>query len=171
MTVTWSSEDALSGIETSEGNIASGAKLDTAAVGPHTLEFTVVDKTGNVTVTKITYNVVYVFSGFLKPLDHKKTWKAGSTIPVKFNLKDAKGKYVTRAEARLYFAKVENGTVGLEESAYTRFGAIFGNKFWYSRCFKQYIFNMSTWHMEKGTYQLRVDLGDGTVNTITITLK
>lgn len=196
VTVTWSSEDALSGIAASSGDIQSGGRLNTGIIGPHTVKFTATDKAGNTTVKTITYRVEYVFSGFLSPLNNNKPFKAGSTIPVKFNLKDANGCYVTNATARLYIAKVVNGTVGTEEKAYTQVGSIFdnlfkhfnhyaswweqrawssgcvfGNLFKYDRCARQYVFNLSTKYLKAGTYQLRIDLGDGTVNTTRITLK
>lgn len=168
--VTWSCEDVLSGIETSQGDIRSGGRLDTRTVGPHTIKFTAADKAGNATVKSITYYVEYVFSGFLSPLKHDRTWRAGSTIPVKFYLKDAYGSYVKNATAKLYIARVVKGKTGPEEKAYSRSFCI-GNMFRYDRCTRQYVFNLYTKHLRAGTYQLRVDLGDGTVNTINITLR
>jgi hypothetical protein len=168
--VSWSAQDALSGIDTAEGDIVSGGKLDTSTVGLHTLAFTATDKAGNITTKSVTYHVEYVFSGFLNPLNHQKTWKAGCTIPVIFSLKDANGFYVKNVKAKLYIAKVVNGTVGPEEKAYSHLGCILGNTFVYERLTRQYIFPLWT-RFKSGTYQLRIDLGDGTVNTTRITLK
>ena len=48
------------------------------------------------------YDVHYVFSGFLTALSpdgHGKTFNAGSTIPVKWNLKNAQGGFIVTPSA------------------------------------------------------------------------
>lgn len=166
--VTWSCEDSLSGVESSSGDIASGGRLDTGTAGLHTLKFTASDEAGNTATVTVSYSVEYVFSGFLSPF--VKTWITGSPVPVIFRLKDANGSSVKNAAAKLYIARVEKGVVGPEEKASSIWPFTYGNLFRYDKFTKQYYFELSTKYLKAGTYQLRADLGDGTVNTVRITL-
>ena len=172
VTVTWEASDALSGIETAVGDITSGAALDTSSVGDHTLTFTATDKAGNTTTKSITYHVQYDFSGVHQPLktEGPNTFKLGRTIPVKFQLKDASGAYVTSAVAKLYIASVTDAVVG-DESEAASTATSDGNTFRYDNIENQYIFNLNTRDLQPGTYQIRIDLGDGTKNTVMIGLE
>jgi hypothetical protein len=169
--VNWSSDDELSGIDTSEGDIVSGEELDTETIGLHVLTFTASDKAGNITVKTVAYYVDYVFSGFLSPVRSDKASKAGSTIPVKFSLKDINGTYITDAVAKLYIAKITDGIAGTEFIAVSKSAASDDNLFRYDSTANQYIFNLSTKDLKAGEYKLRIELGDSTINIVTITLK
>ena len=46
-----------------------------------------------------------------------------------------------------------------------------GNLFRYDATSSQYIFNLNTKTLSAGTYQLRIDLGDGVLRTVNITLR
>ncbi|MDQ3743333.1 MAG: PxKF domain-containing protein, partial [Acidobacteriota bacterium] len=74
----------------------------------------------------------------------------------------------------LWVAKVSNNVVGSEVEAVTSTPASTGNLFRYDPTSGQYIYNMGTkgapW--TAGTWQLRVDLGDGAPpRTVLISLK
>jgi len=86
------------------------------------------------------------------------------TVPVKFQLTG-----VTNAAVRLYVAKIDNNAVGTEEEADCTSDATEGNLFRYAD--GQYIFNLSTAGLTAGTYQLRVDTGDGILRVVNISLR
>jgi 3',5'-cyclic AMP phosphodiesterase CpdA len=169
VTVNWSADDP-SGIASASATVANGGLLDTSACGEHTLTFTATDCAGNTTIKSITYYVAYRFSGFLQPADSgKASFKAGSTIPVKFRLADANGEAQGNAEATLYVARQQSdGTFGAETAA-AAFGSKNGETFRYSG--DQYIYKFSTKSLGAGTYRLRIDLGDGVVHTMLLTLR
>lgn len=114
--------------------------------------------------------VGYTWSGFLAPVnaDGSSVFKLGRTIPVKFALTGASAG-ITNAAARLYVAKISDNVVGTEVEADSTAAATAGNLFRYSD--GQYIFNMSTDGLTAGTYQLRVDTGDGVLRVVNVSLK
>jgi phage baseplate assembly protein gpV len=118
----------------------------------------------NVTVT-------VPWSNVLAPLnsDGTSTYKIGSTIPVKFQLTGTAAGITL--PAKLYYAKISNNTPGSETEASSTSAADTGNAFRYDSTAKQYIFNLSTKSFAEGTYQLRIDLGDGVSHTVNITSK
>jgi hypothetical protein len=161
--VTWSASDSGSGIDTASGDIVSGSMLDTKVVGWHTLRFTAKDKAGNVTVKTIEYDVNYVFSGVLSPLSStgQNTFKRGSTLSIKFQLKDFNNIIITNASASLEVINSKTNLKALSKVLTFR----------YDSESKQYILNFSTKSLAAGTYNLRIDLGDGSINIIKIVLK
>lgn len=173
VTITWAYRDTGSGLDTVYGSIESGALLDTSKVGAHKLTFSAVDKAGNKKEVSVTYMVQYDYSGLLQPISSKGTsvFKAGSTVTVKFAMRDFNGAYVTDAKAKLYLAKVTKGDVVEEFKAVSTSAASDENNFRYDTVNNQYIFNLNTKNLQPGIYQLRVELGDGTTNLVEITLK
>lgn len=169
--ITWEFSDEGSGLQTVSGDIKSGDILDTSKVGKNTLTFTATDKAGNKVVKTITYYVNYDYSGVLKPIndDGSSVFKAGSTVPVKFQLKDANGSYVNNAVAKLYIAPITDGKVGTEIKAVSSSSVFDENVFRNED--NQYLFNLSTKNLTEGAYQIRIELGDGTINTLNITLR
>ena len=116
-------------------------------------------------------NVTVSWGGFQQPIntDGTSVFKSGSTIPVKFRLSGASAA-ATNLDARLYWTKLSNGVAGTETEAVSTSAASEGNQFRYSD--GQYIFNLNTKSMSgEGTYQLRVDLGDGVSHTVIVSLK
>jgi hypothetical protein len=166
--VSWSASDALSGLATS----ASGM-IDTSKVGPRTQTITAADNAGNTSTVTITYNVKYVFSGIQSPINANgsSVFKAGSTIPVKFFLKDASGAYISTASATITYAKLVNGAFGNDAEAVSTSSAVVGNEFRYDLTSNQYIFNMNTKGLTSGTYRLTITLDDGMSYCVQIGLK
>lgn len=66
----------------------------------------------------------------------------GGTVPVKFQLTDVTGKYVSTATSRLYLSKLTNGTPGAEIEASSPGKANDGNLFRYDNTDNQYIYNL-----------------------------
>lgn len=169
----WSAADALSGLALATGTVVGGQAIDTSTVGTKTFTVVATDNAGNQITKTVTYHVGYAYSGILSPIkgDGSSVFKQGSTVPVKFQLKDANGSFVTGATVKLYVAKVDNGTVGEELEAVSTSAATTGNLFRYESTDNQYIFNLSTKGLSTGTWQLRILLDDGTSKYAVIPLK
>jgi hypothetical protein len=164
--VGWSASDSLSGLASD----ATGT-VDTRAVGSKTQTITATDKAGNIVTKTITYCVVYNFGGILQPLVEGATYKAGSTIPMKFQLKDDAGAFISDAIATITYSKVSNNVAGSEVVAVSTGAASTGNQFRYDSTANQYIFNLSTKGIAAGTYQVSITLNDGTTKTVRFSLK
>jgi hypothetical protein len=66
---------------------------------------------------------------------------------------------------------VTDGVVGTEEGASSTSAADFGNTFRYDPVVPQYIFNLATGALTPGTYQARIDLGDGVERAVLFSLR
>ncbi len=180
-TATWSATDILSGVaEPTTGTITQS--LDTSApVGPRTVDFTAplgtaLDNAGNqsAAVTETyTYYIHYAFGGISPPVnaDGSSIFKFGSTIPVKFQLTDAAGNFVTNAVAKLYLIKINDGVSGTDIEAASTSAATTGNLFRYNLTDNQYIFNLATKPLSIGTWQIKIELDDGTSKYVNISLR
>ncbi len=118
-------------------------------------------------------NVRYTYGGILPPInaDGTSIFKLGSTIHVKFQLKDVNGSYISNAVAKIYVAKISGGMVGTEMEANSTSNATTGNLFRYDSTSNQYIFNLATKTLSTGTWQIRIELDDGTSKYVTISLR
>ncbi|MBU4221209.1 MAG: PxKF domain-containing protein [Euryarchaeota archaeon] len=90
----WLTSDVLSGIYSETGTTPNGVAIDTASVGTKTFTVEAVDNAGNLATKTVTYHVGYNFAGFFQPIDNLPAWnsvKAGSAVPVKFNLSGNQG--------------------------------------------------------------------------------
>jgi streptogramin lyase len=115
------------------------------------------------------------WSGVLQPvnIDGSSIFKLGSTVPVKFKLTGA-GAGITNLVAKLSVVKISSNIVGSEPEPVSSNPASTGNTFRYDATTGEYIYNLGTkgtsW--TAGTYQLRIDLGDGdTTRTVNISLR
>jgi hypothetical protein len=110
--------------------------------------------------------VVVSWSGFQQPIkiNGSSIFRRGRTLPVTFRLTgDSAG--ITDLVARIYVAKVFDVVIGTELEALPQADADRGNTFRYTGD-GSYVFNLATTTLSQGTWQLRVDLGDGTVNVV-----
>jgi cysteine-rich repeat protein len=114
------------------------------------------------------------WSDLLQPInaDGSSIFKLGSTVPVKFALtgdcaQAIKGSLV----AKLYLAKLTDSVLGTEVEATSTSAADAGNTFRYDSKAGQYIFNLGSKSLLTGTWQLRIDLGDGVARTKQISFK
>ncbi len=115
----------------------------------------------------------YSWSNYLQPIntDGSSIFKLGRTVPVKFQFTGASAG-ISNVVARLYIAKVSNNVIGTYLEASSTSAADSGNQFRYDAAGGQYIFNLGTNGLTTGTYELKVDLGDGDQNrTALISLK
>jgi hypothetical protein len=169
----WTATDALSGISSATGTVPSGSAIATGTVGMKTFSATAIDNAGNVRTVTVTYYVRYTYSGILQPLnaDGSSIFKLGSTVPVKFQLRDANGNFVTNAVAKIFITKISNGVTGDEIEAISTAAATTGNLFRYDFTSNQYIFNLATKPLSTGTWRIRIELDDGTSKYVTISLR
>ena len=140
--------DNLSGVVSQSCNL-----VDTSIVGSHSVECSAMDAAGNPNSVSVSYSVVYAFSGFFQPIPNRDTTKAGSTIPVKFNLTDANGVSIGTAVANVYANGSLQGTARYDATA------------------QQYIFNLKTVKGATGQLIISVALDDGTSQSVEVTLK
>jgi mRNA-degrading endonuclease RelE of RelBE toxin-antitoxin system len=117
---------------------------------------------------QISVGVGYTWTGLLAPMQEGGVYKIGRTLPLKFSLTGASAP-LTNAVARLYIAKISNGVAGIETDADSTSAATTGNLFRYAGD-GQYIFNWSVQGYTPGTYQLRIDMGDGVQRIVIIGL-
>jgi hypothetical protein len=148
------------------------ATVDTSTVGTHTYTVTAVDAAGNSGTASVTYTVPFASAGIMQPVNPNGSsiFKAGSTIPLKFTLTDAAGLPATGLTPTLFFTKISNGVLGTEMEAISTSQASTGNTFRETSP-GVYMFNLSTKTMASGTYQVRIDLGNGASMTGRFSLK
>ena len=116
--------------------------------------------------------VTAAWSNVLQPVnaDGSSIFKLGSTVPVKFQLTGASAG-ITNLSARLYLQRIGAGTTGTSLEAISTSNATTGNLFRFDATSGQYIFNLATKTLSAGTYRLQMNLGDGVLRTVTISLK
>jgi hypothetical protein len=117
---------------------------------------------------QFTVGVAYTWSNLLAPIQDGGTYKAGRTLPIKFQLTGASAG-VTNAVIRLLVYKVSDNVVGDPVDVESTSAATSGNLFRYDSGF--YVFNLSTSGLSAGTYQLQIDMGDGVLRAVNISLK
>jgi hypothetical protein len=144
----------------------------TFALGTTTVTCTARDAAGNIGSETFTVTVAASWSNVLQPVnfDGSSIFKLGSTVPVKFQLAGASAG-INNLSARLYLQRVGAGATGTVLEAISTSNATTGNLFRYDATSGQYIFNLATKTLSAGTYQLRIDLGDGVLRTVNITLR
>jgi hypothetical protein len=169
----WLTSDVLSDIYSEIGTVPDGGAIETSSVGTKTFTVEAVDYAGNSATKTVTYHVGYTYDGIRQPInaDGSSVFKLGSTIPVKFQLMDANGNFVTGATAKIYMAKISGTITGSELEATSTSAATTGNLFRYDITGNQYIFNLGTKTLSTGTWQIRIELDDGTSKYVTIGLK
>jgi hypothetical protein len=159
----WSVADATSGMAFIWGTTRNGEPIKTGTAGSKLYSVIAEDDAGNWALKIISYKVVYKYGGVLPPLSDTQitSYKAGSSIQVGFKLYDANNVYAKNAEARLFVAQVINGRPGIEMPAnyQVRLGT---NLFYYDNTKNCYSLNLNTKSLPKGTWQLRIELDDGT---------
>ena len=121
---------------------------------------------------QVSVGVAYNWSGLLQPINPggDSVFRRGSTVSVKFAL-TGQSAGITGAAARLWVARLSGDVAGTEAEAESTAAATPGNLFRYDPSAGQYVFNLDTKSLAGGTYQLRVDMGDGAVRVVNISLR
>lgn len=168
--------DAISGIASQ-----SCGAVTTNTVGSHSVNCTATDLAGNTANKDANYNVNYKFDGFLQPINdtaHQiglatSIFKGGSTIPAKFQLKDANGNVVQATVAPQWIGYIKGSptTASVDESAYTD-AATGGSTYRYDASAQQYIYNWSTKGVTSGFYyKIGVKFDDGNTYFVNLGLR
>ena len=125
--------------------------------------------------------IVYRWDGFVQPINdtaHQigqqlSVFKAGSTVPVKLQLKGADGTPVQGTSAPTWLAPQKGLAMSapVGETAYSDPGTT-GTLFTWDGTNQQYTYNWSTKGLSAGYwYKVFVKLGDGTIQTVVVGLR
>jgi hypothetical protein len=167
--------DAPSATDLVDGGVAASCDRASGSVfplGTTTVTCTAKDSRDNKAEKTFTVTVTLPWSDVLQPInrDGSSVFKLGSTVPVKFQLGGASAQ-ITDLPARLSFRHMSGATPDAVSEAVSTSSATSGNLFRWDATARQYIFNLNTKGMSKGTYELRIDLGDGLNHTVNIGLR
>jgi hypothetical protein len=136
----------------------------TAPIGTSFYKVTAVNSEGESNLPIVAASETIHSSEILAPVktDESTSYKAGSTLPIKFQLTDDEGNYLTGATAKIYV----DDSNGVSTSAAGK-----DHQFRYDSTENQYIFNLSTKEMSAGKHKIRVEVGDRTIYSFHIILK
>ncbi len=176
---TASATDATSGVAGSATGVLTGGTAN--GVGTFTYTATATDKAGNVGTATATYTVKYGYGTtlFLQPVNdttHQtgvatSVFKAGQTIPLKFQLKNASGTVIQAGSAPKWLAPVKGSSTSaaVNKSAYAP-SADSGSTYRWDGT--QYIYNWNTSSSQAGSYwRVGVSLDDGQTYYVNIGLR
>jgi pimeloyl-ACP methyl ester carboxylesterase len=166
--------DALSGVSTCVGPVASGAAVDTATVGDKNFTVNAADAAGNSGATSRSYVVRYAFSGFLNPVAAMpaiNSAKAGRTVPIKYTLRDANGALISDLGSFVSLASVpvacDTNVPGAEAEEIDAAGST-AIRFETDK----FVFNWQTSSAWEGSCRvLQLNLSDGTQRMVTFQFK
>lgn len=129
-----------------------------APIGTSYYKVTAVNDEGESNMPIVAASETIKYSGILAPVktDETVTYKAGSTIPLKFQY------YIADATAKVYVEDSNGVSVSSVEK---------NNLFRYNSSGNQYIFNLCTEAMAAGKYQIRIDVDNQTIDKFNFTLK
>ncbi len=175
--------DSGSGLAGACSVTLDSSKANANGTGTFSFTATATDKAGNTqTVTgsyTVIYNIQYGVAFFLQPINDTahttglttSIFKAGSTVPVKFQLKDANGNIVQASSAPLWLtpAKGSATSEAVSESAYSD-PATTGTTYRWDG--QQYIYNWGSPKNGAGYYwRVGVKLDDGRMYAVNIGLR
>ncbi|MDQ1732183.1 MAG: large repetitive protein [Pseudonocardiales bacterium] len=176
---TASATDATSGLASPATGVLTGGT--TNGVGIFTYTATATDKAGNVSTAKASYTVVYGYGAtlFLQPVNdtaHQtgiatSVFKAGQTIPMKFQLKNAAGQVIQSGTAPNWLTPVKGSSMAaaVNESAYSASADSGVDYRWDG---SQYSYNWNTSSNQAGFYwRVGVTLDDGQTYYVNIGLR
>ena len=166
---TYSCTDTGSGIAQCAGPIASGALVNTSAVGSFSFTVNARDNAGNTSSKTVSYRVAYA----VNPLfDQSKAVKSGSTLPIKLQLTDVAGANQSSSAivvTAIRVVQLSNNAPGALQDA--------GNanpdfNFRYDAALGGYVFNLKTTGYATGTYRLDFQVsGDPVTHSVQFQVK
>jgi hypothetical protein len=177
---TCGASDALSGLASCTLAKSGSGFTNTNGVGDLTYTFTATDKAGNAATQAITLHVGYKWTGFLQPVTNTahdlgtaSVFNAGSTVPVKFQLKNAAGVVAQATYMPVWIQPADLGTTSTASTATSpTTPATVGGSFKWDAAGQQYVF---TWQTPKSGashyYRIGVQLDSGDTYTTLIVLK
>lgn len=178
-----SATDNLSGLDANDCTVTvTGGKANANGTGTFDWTASATDNAGHNTSRSGTYHVVYGHGTtfFLQPINdtaHQtglatSVFKAGSTVPVKFQLKRVDGTIVQAGSAPTWQAPVDRGptTAAVNESTFSA-TTDSGSTFRWDATAQQYIYNWKTPNQAGRYWQIGVKLDDGMTYFVNIGLK
>ena len=162
-TVTSGAADERSGL-----SVDGCGDLDTTTAGTRTITCTATDQAGNSNSADASYVVNYDFSGFLAPVNDApvvNTGKAGRTYPVKWQLRDGAGGFVSSlgAVTAITYTATSCDAFSGDPTAALATSTTGGTSLRYETTSNQYVYNWAT--PGQGCYVLFVTLDSGQVQT------
>jgi hypothetical protein len=182
-TATCAASDDFSGLDGACKTTLTGGQPN--GVGTFIYTATATDKAGNATTKSVTYKVIYAeVAGtpfWMPPINDTahttstttSVFKAGSTVPAKFQLRDANGKIVQTNTPPVWVqpAKGVLTTAPVDESTPLATADTSSTYRW-SATDQQYIYNWNTDKSQVGYYwRIGAKLDDGTTRTVNIGLR
>jgi hypothetical protein len=169
----WNTGDDTSGIAMETGTYPNGSVIDTTSPGTNDFTVTATDNAGNTDTKSVTYHVNYNFGQFLPPInnDGSSVFKLGSTVPIKFQLTDANGNYITDATAIINLDKIASTITGTILQPYSVGSGTAGNIFIYETNGNRYSYNLVTKGLSAGTWRITVTISDESSYAINVSLK
>lgn len=162
----YSCSDKGSGVAACIGTVPSGASIDTATVGPKSFTVNATDVAGNSATLTHQYSVRYNFAGFFAPIDPLPTLnvaRPGRTVPIKWQLTDATGNFVSDLAS---FASLFSTPIACDAAAPSAImeevSATGGTVLRYDSTTNQFVFNWQTSSAWTGCRLLQLTLKDGT---------
>jgi hypothetical protein len=159
-----------SGTASCQGNVAVGAAIDTATAGTKTFTVSASDQAGNTSTKTVGYTVSYRVCALF---DQTRSYRIGSTVPVKLQLCDANGaNFSTAGTAVLATTLVKKDSQASPNLAAASGNANPDNNFRYDSSQGGYIYNLSTKGLASGTWVLSFTVtGDPTIHTVQFDLR
>jgi hypothetical protein len=162
-------DDQGSGLANCSGTVAAGSQIDTASPGVKVFQVDASDWVGNTSVQAVNYNVTYKLGLLYEP---DKSYKKGSTVPIRLQLLDAAD--VNLSDASIILNSVD--LVKIDNSASSDVASSGNanpdNNFRYDSDLQGYIYNLSTKALSTGTWALKFTVtGDPVTHTITFDVK
>jgi hypothetical protein len=174
---TCTATDSFSGLASCRVTVTGG---NSNGVGTFTYTATATDNAGNTTTITGTFKVIYRFDGFLQPINdtaHQigastSVFKAGSTVPAKFQLKKASGTPVQAASAPIWLTPVKGAAMSapVDETVYAA-SADSGSVYKYDATAAQYIYNWKTGSASGNYWRIGVMFDDGQTYYVNIGLR
>src|SRR5206468_1414285 len=160
-TVTAAAADAGSGVPSSSVSAAA----DTSTAGSHSVNLIAADNVGNTTTVSCPYSIGYALSGFERPIANTptvNTGKAGRTYPVKWQLQDANGGYIStlNAVAQVDMQPTPCGDFATDPDSTMTVTTAGATSLRYDRDANQYVYNWAT-PSTAGCYTLFLELDSG----------
>jgi hypothetical protein len=145
--VSFGSPSASDIVDPSVSVVCSFPSGSTFPIGVTTVVCTATDDSGNSASSSFTVTVNLDFEGFFNPIPNRiqngQAFKSGSTIPVKFQLKDASGNLITDLASSL--------SVKIDGLAATATG---GTALRWDSTSSQYVFNLKTTGLSAGSHTI-----------------